>query len=826
MFRKYMPLLFLGGVVQLTCGNGYAEKPREQSTTQSQPISIRVDTAAKGVTVSPHLYGVFFEEINHAGDGGLYAELVCNRSFEDGSTPEAWSAAESGGAKGILTLDSTQPLNAKNTRSLRLDVEAATGNSPFGVSNGGYWGIPVQKGERYSLSLYARSKEAGRQLTVRLESSDGKTVYGETKLSALTSEWKEYTGTLTARSDDPKARLTILTDTPGSVWLDVVSLFPGKTFKGRENGMRPDLAQMVANMRPAFFRFPGGCFVEGDTMASAYRWKDTIGDISERPGRACLWGYRSTEGLGYHEYLQLCEDLGSEPLLVVNCGMSHRQVVPMDQMEPWVQDALDAIEYATGPATSQWGALRAKHGHPKPFRLRYVEIGNENGGPAYNERYALIYDAIKKKHPEMQLIANVWGGVPSSRPSDLIDEHYYHDPNWFFSNADKYDSYKRNGPKIFVGEYAVTNGAGQGNLDAALGEAVFMMGMERNSDMVTLAAYAPLFVHVNDRKWNPDAIAFDGTRVYGTPSYHVQQVFAQYRPEVSLPTTVQIPEAGLKTIAKIPDARGAVGLGTWLTQAEYKDITIADASGNTLATGDKLPPRIFRGMWENSEGTFRQTDNGDDRRLVIGDTNWTDYTLSLKARKNGGEEGFLILFRVRDDQNLYWWNLGGWGNTRHAVERMVGGSKSIAGQEVQGRIETGRWYDIRIEVRGPKVSCYLDGKLLTTFEEKGVTRFQAVGGKSKEGYTLKAVNGSEAEQTAELELAGVSGNSKDPISAEAITLTGDALSAENSLDNPKRVAPVTTKVALPVVSRASGKVTLRYTFPPRSLTILRLPKQL
>lgn len=820
-FRLLPVALLSAGALIAVAAKNRAQTPTAQPAT----VTITADTAAKGVPVPASLYGVFFEEINHAGDGGLYGELVRNRSFEDDTQLAGWKlvnyASVNGGTVAIGSV-TANPLNAQNPTALQVQITEVPKGGWVGTANEGYWGIPVRKGKKYLFSQYARRDErfGDGKLIVRLESADGKKVYAEAKLPALTGEWQRQTATLTAKEDDPKARLAVLGDRPGKIWLDTVSLFPKDTFKGRENGLRADLAEMVASLKPGFFRFPGGCFVEGDRMAGGYRWKNTIGDIAERPGRACLWGYRSTEGLGYHEYLQLCEDVGAVPLLVVNCGMAHRDVIPMDQLEPWVQDALDALEYANGPVTSKWGAMRARAEHPKPFNVGFVEIGNENGGPAYNERYARFYDAIRKAYPEVKLIANLWGGLPTSRGYDLIDEHYYYDPNWFFQNANRYDNYSRTGPKIFVGEYAVTSGAGTGNLVAGLSEAAFMMGMERNADVVNLAAYAPLFVNVNDRKWNPDAICFDGTRVYGTPSYHVQRMFAEARPDVSLPTTVRLSAAGEKSLVTHGAMNGAVGVGTWRTQAEYKDILVTGPDNQPLTS--RVTPHTVGGTWQTEGGVYKQTDEGEDRRLVLGDPNWTDYTVTLKARKTGGAEGFLILFRTRDDRNFYWWNIGGWNNTRHAVERAINGGKSIVGREVNGSIETNRWYDIKVEVKGYHVRCYLDGKLIHDFEEQGTPLFHALVGKRGGEYIVKAVNGSEELQPVEIVLSGAGEGKAATTPANAMILTGPALNSENSLEHPEGIAPRTAKVQLPTENGSGGRK-VRYTIPPRSLVVLRLP---
>ena len=364
---------------------------------QTAKLTVQIDRP--GPKISPMLYGIFFEEINCAGDGGLYAELVRNRSFEDSDKPDHWSLVADGTAKGEIGVEDNGPMSSKNLHSLKLTI-APGSQGRVGVANDGYWGIAVQKEAVYDLTLSARAmKSFSGPLTATLESADGKQVYARTETGDLTDGWKTFKLSLTSNSSNPKARLVISATQPGTVWLDMVSLFPKKTWKNRPNGLRADLAEMLDGLKPSFMRFPGGCWVEGETMKTAQRWKNTIGDLSERRTLWNLWQYYSTNGLGFHEYLQLCEDLGAEPLFVINCGMSHKEVVPMDKMDEFVQDALDAIEYANGPADSKWGAMRAKAGHPTPFNLKYLEIGNENGGPAYNERYALIYDAVKSKYP-------------------------------------------------------------------------------------------------------------------------------------------------------------------------------------------------------------------------------------------------------------------------------------------------------------------------------------------------------------------------------------------------------------------------------------------
>jgi alpha-L-arabinofuranosidase len=796
-------------IVQFT----FALNPLQgQAPSQSGKAALTVQVDKPGIKVSPTLYGIFFEEINHAGDGGLYAELVQNRSFENSDTPDHWILVTDGGAaKGEIAIDKENPMSPENPRSLRLKMES-DGDSKVGIANDGYWGISIVKDADYDLSLALR---AGGGFTgpmgAALVSKDLKTIYAAARIDDVDSQWKTYKLTLTPNATDPKARLAVGSWQSGTVWIDMVSLFPHNTFKGRPNGLRLDLATMLENLRPSFVRFPGGCWVEGETLDTAMRWKRTIGDLSERRNQWNLWQYYSTNGLGFHEYLQLCEDLGAEPLFVINCGMSHRGVVPMDQMGEYVQDALDAIEYAAGPADSKWGALRAKAGHPAPFSLKYMEIGNENGGRPYNERYALFYDAIKAKYPKINLIADDWGGRPASRPIEIIDEHYYNNAEFFISNANKYDTYDRNGAKVYVGEYAVTQNTGRGNLRGAVGEAAFMTGMERNSDVVLLASYAPLFVNVNDRRWNPDLIQFDSSRACGIPSYYVQQMFSQNRGDVILPLKLEFS-------SQIAEAKhGAIGLGTWITQAEYKDVKVTKGDQTLFASNfskDTQGWKTVNGTWKVQDGALQQTSNESDCFATAGDPSWTDYTLTLKARKLGGNEGFLIIFNAQPDNQLMWWNIGGWGNTRHALERRTGGGNVTFGNDAQGRIETGRWYDIRVEVGGQSVRCYLDGKLIHDVKYPVPQPLCAVAGLSKtaDEVILKVVNTSFAPQETDIHLAGAD---KVQPSGTEIVLTSDKPTDENTLDNPTRVVPVTKPLS------GAGK-DFKHVFPPNSVTVLRL----
>lgn len=766
----------------------------------SEPARLEVDAGRPGHAIAPTLWGIFFEDINLSADGGIYPELVRNRSFEDSEKPDHWTLAKHDGATAGMSIDTRSPLTPFNRRSLRLEWKGGVA-----LANDGYWGMNVVEGEKYRLRLSARGGEGFRgPLKVWLEGKSGHDLaHGE--LSGVTDRWTTLECELTARASDPAARFGFEFSGEGVVWLDMVSLMPVRTW-GR-SGLRPDLCEMLAALQPAFLRFPGGCWVEGDDVAHMYNWKKTVGDPANRIPLWNIWQYWATHGLGYHEYLLLCEDLGAEPLFCINVGMSHREVVPLDQMGPWIQDALDAIEYANGPVTSVWGSLRARNGHPEPFHLKYLEIGNENGGPAYHERWELFHRALKAKHPEIQLIANVWGGYPTNVLPEIIDEHYYNNPEFFIAQAGKYDSYDRRGPKVFVGEYAVTSGAGLGNLRGAIGEAAFMTGLERNSDVVVMAAYAPLFCNANHKRWPINLINFDSSRAFGIPSYYVQALFSQHRGDVTLPVEVTAP------LVSSQRQGGAIGVGTWATRAEFKDIRVT-RGGETLyscdfadgTTGWKM---LGNGNWRAGDGLLRQSANDENVRAITGDVSWTNYTYSLKARKLGGAEGFLILFGVQNPEAKSWWNLGGWGNKRHAIE--MGG---VLGNEVDGSIETGRWYDIRVELEGDRVRCFLDNRLVHDVKTPVMRNLHASASRDNRtgDVILKVVNaGFEPQETA-LSLAGLP---KLAPTARVITLTHADPTAENTLDEPRKVAPQegTFEVKGPAWT---------HTFPANSLTILRL----
>jgi alpha-L-arabinofuranosidase len=793
------------------------------AATSARAAEITVAVDQPGHRIAPTLWGIFFEDINLSADGGVYPELVRNRSFDASNRPESWKAVGDNASGVELAIDDSQPLNPMNRTSLRV-----RSRSEFTIENEGYWGMNVVAGRGYTLQLSARAVDgfAG-PLEVRLVAADGRELAAG-RIDRLDSApggrrgrrggagagggWSEHTLELTPTASDPKARLQISgAGGGGALFLDMVSLMPNDTWKN--HGLRPDLCEMLAELKPSFFRFPGGCWVEGDDMAHMNKWKHTIGDVSQRIPLYNIWGYMATHGLGYHEYLQLAEDLGAEPLFCINVGMSHREVAPMDQMGQWVQDALDAIEYANGPVDSVWGGLRAQNGHPEPFGLKYLEIGNENGGPAYAERWPLFVKAIKARYPDIRLVANHWqGGYPTSPMPEIVDEHYYNTPEFFMQQAGRYDSYDRSGPKVFIGEFAVTRNGGAGNLRAAIGEAAFMTGVERNSDIVTMACYAPLFVNTNHRRWNPDLINFDSARAYGIPGYYVQQLFSQHRGDVTLPVKVD------STEVTEPMPTGCIGVGTWNTAAEFKDVKVTAPDGKVLfesdfsknADGWKM---LGDGEWMVEGGALRQTAEREFVRALAGDRNWTDYTLELKARKLGGREGFLILYHIKGDEDRNWWNIAGWNNTQHAIE--LGGTQDPQ----RGSVETDRWYDVKLEVRGTSVKCWLDGRLVHDIKNTLAVTSNLYASASRDEargeVILKVVNTSAGPTETTFNLRGVAKLGAD---AQAIVLTSENATDENSLENPTKVAPRTETVAI-------AGPTFTRTLPGNSLTVLRIPLQ-
>ena len=797
------------------------------SHLHASTLTIRADQP--GVKIDPMLYGLMTEEINYSYQGGLYAELIQNRDFKDDSGPTAnhWSMVLGPGAAGTMTLDPSEPVNTVAlTTSLRLDSTTAAGDRRAGIANDGYWGIPVKPNTTYRLSFYARSGGAfSGPLTATIESADGTTTYAHAEVTGLGSGWKKYTATLnTGGSVTPSTnnRFVLSMAQPGTVWLSLISLFP-PTYHDRPNGTRIDLMEKLAAMHPAFLRFPGGNYLEGDTIAQRFDWKKTIGDISLRPGHRSPWNYHSTDGFGLLEFLDWCEDLNMAPILAVYGGYSlHGEHVTGARLQPFVQDALDEIEYVTGNTATTWGARRAADGHPAPFALQYVEINNEDffdHSGSYNQRFQQFHDAIKAKYPDLKLIATAH---VDSRTPDLYDEHFYNPWPRMEHDSHHYDKASRTGPKIFVGEWASQDSPATGptpTFASALGDAAWMVGLERNADLVTIQCYAPLFVNVNPggKQWNINLIGYDALNSFGSPSYYAQAMFAGNRGDTVLPVTLAESGSG----ATPPPPRGKIGVGTWNTQAQYKDIVVSSGSKvlykSAFDTTGTAGWSVDRGDWSLQDGALSQSNGDTDNHVTVGDPSWTDYTIALKAQKLSGDEGFLIRFHQKDSGNYIHLNLGGWGNRFHGLEEATDGSKSDLGQRIPGHIDDNRWYDIRIELKGTDIRCYLDDQLILQATDVPTSTQPLVTTASRDAATgdviLKAVNTAATAARYDISVQGVPAVT----AATGQQLTGE-LTDINTLDNPVKVAPRHVTVDNP-------KSSFPYEFPAHSITLLRLKTQ-
>ena len=577
-------------VAALSCSLLAAAAPAQSA--QSGPAVLTLHTDQPGVQVSPTLYGLMTEEINHSYDGGLYAEMVQNGTFgADWSGVPDWFIVEDGNAEAKMGVDKETGPSEALSHSLRLDVTQASASSPAGVVNDGYWGMAIHPNTTYQGSFYAKEDASSvGPVTVSLVANQTGRVLATALVSGVGTDWKEYKYTLKTGAIEPSLenhlRLTVAH--PGTLWLNLVTLFP-PTYHRTPNGNRIDLMEKLAAMHPQFLRFPGGNFLEGDHLADWYDWKKTIGPLVDRPGHPSPWHYHSSDGLGLLEFLEWCEDLHMQPVLAVYAGyaLMHEHINPGPDLEPYVQAALEEIEYVTGGPDTKWGAERVKDGHPQPFPLKYVEIGNEDWfdkSGSYDQRFEQFYKAIKAKYPDLQLIATT--PVSSVKP-DVLDEHFYVRATQFFKDTTHYDKTDRNGPKIFVGEWATREGSPTPNFNATLSDAAWMTGLERNSDIVIMAAYAPLFVNVSPgaMQWDTDLIGYNALKSYGSPSYYAQVMFAKYLGDHTLKS--ELNNAGSKFFYSITEDTGKKRLYLKLVNAssDPQPVDIHIDGGHPAAQG-------------------------------------------------------------------------------------------------------------------------------------------------------------------------------------------------------------------------------------------------
>lgn len=823
---------------------------------------IYVDAARRGHDINQRMYGIFFEEINHSGDGGLYAELLQNRGFEEQTLPRGFHAY---GANQIQTdkhidyntfesrqftwdwdyakkkmtgwkIDSkgcevsydveapATPLHEATPNAMRLTVSGSASEAQARLINTGYWGIAVEKGDKYDLRFYLSTNDYAGKVKAVIYDADCNNVLAETEFTVDGSgAWKEYKAVLTPDKSIADGNFALVFSGDGTIYADYVSLFPQNTFMGRANGMRPDIAQMLVDMKPNFMRWPGGCIVEGILLDNRVRWKETLGDPMTRPGEYDLWGYRSTWGMGYHEILQFCEDAGMDCMFVGNCGLSCTgsigQYVSGDDVEPYYEEIRDAIEYAIGdPAKNEWAKMRADAGHPAPFPLKYVEIGNENFTARYDANYHYIYNKLKAEYPQLIFLNTM--GIEHAQEfklkTDMIDPHWYVAPEFFYNNRKIFDDIPRGNYEIYVGEYATNVNVGQGNMDAALSESVFMMNMERNSDIVKMASYAPLITNDHAPNWTCNLIWQHSGEVFGRASYYAQKLFAENIATYNITSEMQSERAGVPY-------NGRAGIGTWQTAADFRNFKVSTPDGQVLYTGDFSGKREdwtdMQGVWAVGEdGLMNQKASNLTRCItMMNRLAFRDCVIEVEAKKNSGAEGFLLVFGCDDNDwgHYYQFNIGGWGNTAAAIEDVNNGSGSVISQRKSMRVETGKWYSLKVVCHNGKIEGYIDGELCCTYDfgKDTIGRIATHAGYDEAAgeIVLKVVNG-------EAEALPLTLNvNATEIAAEATVevMASNTLWDENSFSAPELVAPVKNKI-----SGVSEK--FAYTFAPYSLTIMRI----
>lgn len=811
--------------------------------------SLAIDAAGTGAELNRDMFGIFFEDINYAADGGIYAELVRNRSFEFAPIDNAsftsmtgWSVADRGaGTTTAAVVDDDGRLDEMNRNRLALTA-AAAGD---GVVNTGFDGVALKAGASYDASVWVRTSTA-QPLTLRFERPDGTPLGATTVPVTGDGSWHQVRGAITATATTDDARIAVLAGAASRLDLDMVSVMPRDTWVGPVNGrtvLRKDLAERVAAMKPGFVRFPGGCVTNAGTFRTyaesgytdrqrTYQWKETIGDVEKRPTNKNFWGYNQTYGIGYLEYFELAEDLGADPLPVLSvgangCGSTIPEMKDDATIARWVDDTLDLIEFANGGVDTEWGAVRARLGHPKPFGLRMIGLGNEENTTTFEANFPKFKDAVRAAHPEIQIISNSGPDDAGARfdtlwrfnraqKVDLVDEHYYNDPSWFTDNAKRYDTYDRSGPKVFLGEYA-----SRGNsFNNALVEAAYMTGLQRNGDVVRLASYAPLLANDKHVQWTPNAIWFDNDESWESADWQVQKMFGAQPGDRVVPSTFD------GAVNAPQPVKGGVFLSTWNTSAAYDDVRVTNNdTGETLlddgfagASPDAAGWSPKAGSWAVSGGRYVQssTTTTDARSIIAGayEKGWTNYTLELSATKLAGSEGFLVGFGATGTDQFYWWNIGGWGNTRSVLQRADGGAASEVVALEGDSVATGTTYRLKVVVDGTRITLFQDGVRKLSYDQvdSGEQLFQVVTKDDATGdLVAKVVNtATRPVRTA----VSVDGAAVEPVGT-ATTLTAPSLTATNTKAAPELIRPREREV--------SGLgASFEYEFPASSVTFLKL----
>ncbi len=773
---------------------------------------ITIDTQTKTSSLGD-FYGIFFEDLNHAADGGLYAEIVRNRGFEFSPADDpsyrpltGWEIIEREGAQLSAAIENKSPLSSKNPHYLMMQVKE-TGMGA-GIMNLGYnTGLPLTQGMQYRFSCYAKNAGKPMTYTISLESVDG-AVYASDHFEISSDSWSRYECTLTASQNDFRGRLVLTAKEPGKAYFDMISLFPANTFKQRENGMREDIAQLLSDLKPKFMRFPGGCLIHdgslnADDRDSMYRWKNTIGPLQERPSRRNNWGYNQSLGIGYYEYFIFCEDIGAKPVPILPAAYNPHsgQGAAFDDLGEWIDDALDLIEFANGSPSTTWGKIRAELGHEEPFHLEYIGIGNEEVGHGFFDRYPYFHKAIKEKYPEIKIINSAspfaaggeydrgWASAREHH-SDIIDEHYYMSPEWFLANHHRYDSFKADDPKVFLGEYASWGNTYYN----ALVEAAYMTGLENNAHAVALVCYAPLLCNTDYRNWEPDMIWFDNHRAFGSANYYVQKMFMNHLGTHLLKTTMD----GFENVKKTGDnwISGEICLCCDGNMCDFYDVTLTDNETNQTV----------------SYGDFKSTELS--QTFPVGTTASKDYTLRLKVKKKTDKKGIRISFGKKDDKNLLNWVLGGWANGDNLIESLDDGRNSCLCQHMFSLVKD-KVYTLELHVWERVAEGFINGeKTISATADLPIEEELYVTSSIEEEtgeIIIKAVNVQDKPVSAQVVLEG----SNAPLQGIVLQLAGYALEEENSFEQPDKIKPAETPF-----DAASN--CFEYCFPKQSITIFRV----
>lgn len=781
----------------------------------SSPFEVNVNAADRSTDVSDEMWGLFFEDINSAADGGIYAEMVQNGSFEYPESLYSWTV------EGDVEVKTEGGIHENNPTYITMPSNSV-------IANDGYMGMTIRTGDKYRCYWYASK---GSEFSVTL---GGDTM--EVKANG-NEPWQKLEAILTSKATLENARIEIKNTGAEAANVDFVSVMPLETYNG--SGLRKDMCEALEAMHPSFLRFPGGCAVEGRTMDVAWNWKDTVGPIEYRKPMENIWNggsepYIMSYGLGFYEYFQLCEDMDMEPVPILNCGMACQarsggavdeiHLVPMDELQPYIQDALDLIEFANGTDTSnEWVQLRHDMGHPEPFNMKYLGIGNEQWGEIYFERYEAFAKVIREKYPEIELITTsgpassgdnndlAWKWIHANdQYADLTDEHYYEAPDWFRVNAHRYDTYKRGTTDVFLGEYASKGNAWYN----ALSEAAYMTGLERNADVVRMASYAPMFAKYGNTQWTAaNMIWFNNSDMVLTPNYHVQSLFMNNAGDYSLDTATE-----LKGLDK--GKTGGIVLGTWLTSADYKDLEITDKNGNVIYTGDFSAWAKGTGDWTvNEDGSVSQTSLAEKCTLFVpGD--YSEYTLTVKARKTSGQEGFQVGVWAEDENNYTRINIGGWANTLAKVQTIADGASITASNYAEGNISGNAtvkdnvWQEVKVVVTNGRIEGYLEGELVCAYNvptQYGPVYASSVYDEENSEVIVKIVNTAESNVKVDVNVNGI--GYVEP-TAKVITMAADGADV-NTLENPDRIAPVESEIT-------NAATSFVYEAAAESLNIIRL----